>query len=65
MYGNKKLIIIGGTVILALLVGLGLFFIIRGGGRGGDAGTVQGSSKRDNMLILARDYADQSEYQMA
>lgn len=67
MYGNKKLIIIGGAVILALLIGFGLFFILRGGGRdrGGDVGTEQGSSKRDNMLILARDYADQGEYQMA
>ena len=61
MYGNKKLIIIGAAVILALLIGLGLFFIIRVGGRGGDDGKVQGSSKRDNMQILARDYANQSE----
>ncbi|RKX70827.1 MAG: hypothetical protein DRP60_15410, partial [Spirochaetes bacterium] len=66
MYGNKKLIFIGIAVILALLIGLGLFFIFRGsGGQGGDRGTIEVPSKRDNMLSLAQDYSDQGEYQMA
>ncbi len=68
MYGNKKLLIIGAAVILALLIGLGLFFLLRSGGREnsrGSADVEQSSSKRDNMLLLARDYFDQGEYQMA
>jgi tetratricopeptide (TPR) repeat protein len=62
MLDRKKIFIIGGAVILALLIGLGLFFILRGGRGDTDPGA---GSKRDNMLVLARDYAEQGEYQMA
>jgi tetratricopeptide (TPR) repeat protein len=63
---KEKMILIGG--VLVLILGLGLFFFLRGKGEGGDSNVVVSNSdenRRENMLILASEYADQGEYDMA
>jgi tetratricopeptide (TPR) repeat protein len=63
---RKKLIIAGAA--LALLLGTGLFFILRGRGEKSNLTVNEGTeenSRRDNMLFLASDYANKGEFAMA
>jgi len=63
MLADKRPIIIG-VVALVLLLGLGLFFILRDSSAHSD--TVHDElTKRDTILELAKDYISQGKYQLA
>ncbi|MDR2182036.1 MAG: hypothetical protein LBN92_05080, partial [Treponema sp.] len=55
MDDRRKMVIIGGCAVL-VLAGALLFFLTRGNG---------GGAKRDNTLLLAREYIDKGEFQRA
>ena len=68
-YDTRKVLIIGGVVVL--LLGIGAFFLLRGGS-GADPVSVDSVSvmseaerTRLNRLSLAQDYYERGEYQRA
>ena len=70
MRDSRKMFIYGGSALLLLILGFGLFFLLRGdaetrAARRNPAEETDDASARDNTLTLARNYAEQGEYQAA
>jgi tetratricopeptide (TPR) repeat protein len=61
---KRRALIIGGAVLLLILMGLLAWFVLKS--PGGTEGQIDpGSSKRNNIIVLAQDYLDQHEFQRA